>query len=326
MDHRLVKGVLHKRTRVGNAEKTLPVRLIFGKKQVPAIGLVRRIQQKEKIAERRVIRHDPPIQAAAQFGTHRRLLRQVPPRPRIAKPERRQEVKPRRIGPPVRRGDLDQNIVRPALRIFNLHVEIAVLGKSLRIGDFKLALQIRAMAIGLHQLPVGIGPLRIFIKRPLIRMGRHRIEIKVGLLHILPVIALRIRQPEKPFLEDRIGPVPQGRRKTETALAIRKPEQTVLAPAIGPAPRVIVRQIIPTVPARRIILANRPPLPLGQIGPPPLPILLATIILRQPQRLRAIVHPATLIGRLHPDNIYFSPFPPASGSHHRLGGGVAPAT
>jgi len=41
-------------------------------------------------------------------------------------------------------------------------------------------------------------------------MRRRAVEIEVKFLYILAVIALRIRQPEEPFLDDRIVPVPDA--------------------------------------------------------------------------------------------------------------------
>ena len=82
--------------------------------------------------------------------------------------------------------------------------------------------------VGLDQIEIGIGPLRIFIKRALVRVGRQGIEIEVGFLDVLAVIALLIGQAEESFLEDRIDAVPQDGRKAEAALAVREPQETCL--------------------------------------------------------------------------------------------------
>jgi hypothetical protein len=72
----------------------------------------------------------------------------------------------------------------------------------------------------------------------------------------------------------RIGSTPFHKRgrEAEAAFAVGEAEQAVLAPAIGAAARVVVREIIPAIAVGRIILAHRAPLPLGQIGPPALPV------------------------------------------------------
>ena len=45
-------------------------------------------------------------------------------------------------------------------------------------------------------------------------MGRRAVEKEIVFLHILTVVALGVRQAEEPFLQDRVGLVPQGKGKT----------------------------------------------------------------------------------------------------------------
>ena len=130
-------------------------------------------------------------------------------------------------------------------------------------------------------------------------MRRRRIDVEIDLLHVLRVIALRPRQPEQPLLEDRVLAVPQGQRETQAALAVADPQQAVLAPAVGAAAGVVVREICPALARRRVILADGPPLALGQIGPPALPIgrpvprlLEANVFSRHRRKYIAEVFPA----------------------------------
>src|SRR5207245_9909561 len=101
---------------------------------------------------------------------------------------------------------------------------------------------------------------------------RRRIYIEVALLHVLPVVALRAAQAEEPLLDDRIATVPQGNRKTQPPFPVAQAQQAVFAPAVSAAARVIVGEVIPGRPILRVVLADRPPLPLGEIGPPALPV------------------------------------------------------
>jgi hypothetical protein len=73
------------------------------------------------------------------------------------------------VGPAIGRGDLDQDVVRAGLGVFDLDVEVAVLREGLRVGDLVLGLSLSAARF-LDQLLVGIGALRIFIER---RAGRN---------------------------------------------------------------------------------------------------------------------------------------------------------
>src|SRR5262249_29255478 len=60
------------------------------------------------------------------------------------------------------------------------------------------------------------------------------------------------------------------------------PGDAVLPPAVGAAPRRVVREVLPGPAVRAVVLAHRPPLPLGEIGPPEPPRPLAAIRLPQP--------------------------------------------
>jgi hypothetical protein len=60
------------------------------------------------------------------------------------------------------------------------------------------------------------------------------VDVEVVLLDVLSVIALAVRQPEQPLLEDGIPLVPQGQREAETLLVIADASQAVLAPPVGP--------------------------------------------------------------------------------------------
>ena len=52
--------------------------------------------------------------------------------------------------------------------------------------------------------------LRILVEVPHLGVGRRGVEVEVVLLHVLAVIALGVREPEGPLLEDRIRAVPHA--------------------------------------------------------------------------------------------------------------------
>ncbi len=195
-----------------------------------------------------------------------------------------------RIGAAIRGRDLNQDVVRGRLGVFDLNIEIAVLVKGAGVGDFVFRLFLRPVTVRVDQLLVGIRPLRILIERALVGMRGQRIEKEVGLLHVLAMVAFRISQAEKTLLEDRVHAVPEGGRETEPALAVGEAKNPVLAPAISAAAGVIVRQVAPTIAVGRVILAHRAPLALGEISAPSLPVFRARSVFLQAQRLGAIVH------------------------------------
>src|SRR6266567_3130159 len=104
-------------------------------------------------------------------------------------------------------------------------------------------------------------------------MGRGVVEKEVVFLHIFPVVALRVRQSEEPFLQDRVGFVPQGQGKTELLLIVAHPQQAVFAPPVSVQSSLVMREEIPGCPAGRIILAHSPPLPLAEVWYPAVPRL-----------------------------------------------------
>src|SRR5262249_42606305 len=83
----------------------------------------------------------------------------------------------------------------------------------------------------------------------------------------------------------------ERQREAEAALAVRDAEEPVLAPAVDAAAGVVVREVVPAGAIRRVVLPNRPPLPLGEIRPPALPVPATGGVVRAPRGLR-VVHGA----------------------------------
>src|SRR5206468_11055440 len=90
---------------------------------------------------------------------------------------------------------------------------------------------------------------------------------------------------EETLLEDRVAAVPERERKTQAALPVTNPQQAVLAPAVGTATSVVMREVIPRRAVRRVVLTHRPPLPLGEIRSPALPVGGAVLIFGEAPRL-----------------------------------------
>src|SRR5262249_24598871 len=78
--------------------------------------------------------------------------------------------------------------------------------------------------------------------------------------------------PEVPRLQHRVVSVPEGQRETETLVIVRDAAQAVLSPAVPARLRVVEGKVFPGRALRRVVLANRPPLTLGQIRSPSLPV------------------------------------------------------
>ncbi len=201
------------------------------------------------------------------------------PAPGIAKPERWQQVKRGRFRSAICDRRANQDVVLGRLGVFNRDVEVAVFAQDTSVPEFELRLHFGALGIAPDQFVVGKLRLRVTIRHPHVGMGRRVVLEEKYFLHILAVISLRTRQTKEAFLEDGIALIPEGESKTEPLFEIRNATNSIFAPAVGAGACVVVREIIPGVAIRAVILPHRAPLPFAQIRPPQMPALFAIVIL-----------------------------------------------
>ena len=120
---------------------------------------------------------------------------------------------------------------------------------------------------------VGERRLRVLVEILHVGMRWRAVEVEVIFFDVFAVVALAVGEPEEPFFENRVFPVPEGECKTEPLLFVADAPQTLLTPAIGPRTGLIVGEEIPGVTVVAVILPNGSPLPLGQVGSPHFPKL-----------------------------------------------------
>src|SRR5207253_8926979 len=134
----------------------------------------------------------------------------------------------------IRNGQLDPDVIRRVLGILSDDVEVSALVEGPGIDQLELTL-VPGPAMVLGDEPVvGKRGLRILVEGLAIGRGRRGVEVIVGLLDVLAVIAFRPGQTEGTFLEDGVLTVPEGDGEAETTFAIGEAEQAILAPAISP--------------------------------------------------------------------------------------------
>src|ERR1700730_11721460 len=85
------------------------------------------------------------------------------------------------------------------------------------------------------------------------------------------MVALAIVQAEQPLLEDRVLAVPQREGEAQPLVVVTETGETILTPMIGSRSRLIVREIIPCIAVLAVVLADRSPLSLAEVGAPLLP-------------------------------------------------------
>ena len=267
VDDVVVDAVLDVGAAVGDPEDALRVGVVFGEQQrhVPCAvrGSVRPALGS--------LAWMTPVPGVPATWCSRGRSACALPGPLVAEPQRRQDMQLGRFRAAIVDGDLDQDVLGGRLGILDEHVKVAILIEHAGIDQLVLEVLPAPAPVGLDQVGVRVGCLRILVEVLHVRMGRRTVEVEVILLDILAMIALAVGQPEQAFLEDRILAIPQGQREAETLLVIADAGQTILAPAIGARAGLIVGEVIPGIAPFAVVLAHRAPLALAQVRSPLLP-------------------------------------------------------
>src|SRR5713101_2603159 len=201
-----------------------------------------------------------------------RPLAAVVPCPGVPEPQRRQDVDRRGLGPAVRDGDANQDVLGRSFGVLDRDVEVPTFRKGSALQELELLLPPPAASVFLDEAGVGILALRVLVEPLHIGMGRCGIQIEVVLLDVLAMVALGTGEAEVALLEDRVAAVPERQREAEALMVVRDAQDAVLAPAIGARARVVVRKIVPGRAVGGVVLSHRPPLAVGEIGRPSQPL------------------------------------------------------
>ncbi len=272
----VVKRVLEVTAHVGLAIEPDDIGLVVAKQQ-PGLAFA----EQKVHPELRMPGLDGIVCGHGQLG----LAAGARPRPRVAEPQLRNHVQCGRLRTAVMHRHLAEDIGRAGLGVLHEHVKVPIIVEDTGIEQLEFRVGLAAGGVALDQLRVGKGPLRILVKHLEVGMGGGGVEVIIELLDVLAVIALAVGQPEEAFLQERIDAVPQGQGKAKVLVFIADPGQAVLAPAISLAAGVVVAQVVPGIAVAAVVLADRAPLALAQVGAPLTPVLLAQAVLFQPQFL-----------------------------------------
>src|SRR6476660_7605674 len=94
------------------------------------------------------------------------------------------------------------------------------------------------------------------------------VEVEVILLEIFAVVPLTRCQAEGPLFQDGILTVPQSQAEYQKLIPVADGSQTILSPAIGLASSHVMRQEIPGRSVWAVVLPNRSPRTLADVGTP----------------------------------------------------------
>ena len=178
----------------------------------------------------------------------------------------------RLVGPRVADRDPHQDVGRVGLRVVDLDDPVAVVVEDAGVEQLVLGLELRARARSRAiRSSYGNARLRVVVAPAQPGAARQRVEVPPVLLGVLAVVALAVRQPEHPLLEDRVAAVPQRQRRgtagrtRRTARPSRPRSSGRPASGRGRAGRG------PRVAVGAVVLAHRAPGPLGQVRTPLVP-------------------------------------------------------
>ena len=85
------------------------------------------------------------------------------------------------------------------------------------------------------------------------------------------MISLTVGEPEQALFQDRVPLVPHRQRKTQSLLVIAEAPEPILTPPVGTGTRLVMGEIVPGVAVVAVVLPDRAPLPLAEVGAPLLP-------------------------------------------------------
>ncbi len=241
--------------------------LVLAAPQPLRVGLVLREQQLRRAfaGERQpavvlAVDVDRPA-ARLRLGLPQALAaRPQAPGPRVAKPDRREQVQRGLLGPAVEGVDADQDVVGPRLRVLREDVEVPVVVEDAGVHQLELGVAPLAATVLLEQPRVRVFALRVLVERLHVGVRGRRIQVVVGLLDVFAVVALRAGQAEEPLLQDRIPAVPERDGEADVLVAVGDAHQPVFAPAVRARARMVVRERVPGRAVPAVVLANRSPL------------------------------------------------------------------
>src|SRR5271163_2943739 len=99
-------------------------------------------------------------------------------------------------------------------------------------------------------------------------MRGRAVDVEVVFFEVLAVVGLAVGEAECTFFQNGIFAIPQGHAETQQLLVIADAGKTVLTPVIGARPGLVMGEVVPRISIRAVVLANRTPLPLAQVGSP----------------------------------------------------------
>jgi len=157
----------------------------------------------------------------------------IPPRPRVAEPQRGQHMQGRLVRPRVLHGDLHQQIPRAGLGIIDGDHPIPGIVECTGVDQLVFGFQLAPAGVLGDQVGVGEFPLRVVVAPGVPGMGRGAVQVPPVFLDVLSVVALSPGQPEHPLLQNRIDAIPHTERQAPVLRLVAEPGHAVCLRSTG---------------------------------------------------------------------------------------------
>jgi len=161
------------------------------------------------------------------------------------------------------RGDANREVLEVRFRVFDHDVEVAIVVEDAGVDELVLGAGTVARAVAVDQLLVRKCALRILVEQAHVRVRRRVVDVKVVLLDVFAVVALRRVHAEEALFQMRVGLVPERRREAQHLITIGDAGDAVFAPAIRFRARFVVREVAPRVAVGAVVLAHGAPRAIG---------------------------------------------------------------
>src|SRR6266702_1983344 len=181
----------------------------------------------------------------------------------------------RRFGSAIVRGDTNEDVFGGGFGILDDHIEISIFGEDACIEQLKFGILFRTAPVFFQQLSIGIGSLRIFVKKLHVRVRRRAVKVEVILLYIFAMVSFVAGKAEETFFEDGISFVPKCEPEADELVTVANRGEAILVPTIGARAGMIVRKIFPRFSGGAVVLAHRSPRAIADVGAPALPMRFA---------------------------------------------------
>src|SRR6516162_639728 len=124
-------------------------------------------------------------------------FRSVPfPRPRIAEPQRREQMKRRGFWPAVMSHNANEQVLWCRFSVFHKNVEVPVVIENTRVEQFVLELVARATLTRIYEVAIREFALRVLVEVLHVGVRGRTVDIEVVFLHVLAVIAFAVGEAE----------------------------------------------------------------------------------------------------------------------------------